>query len=529
MGARRVLFRRTLRSGLGWGLVFGLAVASSVEQFTTAYDTGESRRQIAETIGGNGALRALFGSGRALETVPGWTAWRSLGIVTILGSVWALLAATRWLRGEEDSGRWELVVAGPTTRRRATAGAMAAMGSGLAALWATTTAVILAVGRIPEAGFGLGESAFLALALVAPAGVFMAVGAVTSQLAPTRRLASQLAAAAFGVAFLLRMLGNSDPDLRWVQWLTPLGWMQRLHPLTGSSILPLVPLALLTAALAAGAVTLAGVRDVGTGVFPARDFARPRTGLLAGPLGLAARLERAPWLAWVAALASMSFLFGVVASAIAATSSNALEGALARLGARQGGLDAYLGTFFLILGGAIAFAAAGHVAAIRETEANGQTDTLLVQPVGRLRWLVGRLAVCTGAVVGLGLIAGAAGWAGAASQHAGVSPARMAAAGLNTVPAAFAVLGTGTLVYGLAPRRVAVAVYGLVAWSFAVMILGATGTGSRLMLDLSLFHHVGLVPAAPFRPAGAGALLGLGLAGMLAGMLAFRRRDLAEA
>ncbi len=99
----RLVARRSLRSGLVWGLVFGLAVASSVEQFTTAYDTDESRRQIAGTIGGNGALRALFGSGRALETVPGWTAWRSLGIVTILGSIWALLAATRWLRGEEDS------------------------------------------------------------------------------------------------------------------------------------------------------------------------------------------------------------------------------------------------------------------------------------------------------------------------------------------------------------------------------------------------------------------------------------------
>ncbi len=150
--------RRTVRSGLVWGLVFGLAVASSVEQFTTAYDTAASRRQIAGTIGGNGALRALFGSGRALETVPGWTAWRSLGIVTILGSVWALLAATRGTRGEEDAGRWDLLVAGPTTRRRATAGAVGALGLGLLALWASTTAIVLAIGQVPEARFWLGQS-----------------------------------------------------------------------------------------------------------------------------------------------------------------------------------------------------------------------------------------------------------------------------------------------------------------------------------------------------------------------------------
>ena len=81
----RLLAGRAVRSGLIWGLVFGAVVASSITQFTTAYDTPQSRHAIATTVGGNGALRALFGSGRALETVAGWTAWRSLGIVTILG------------------------------------------------------------------------------------------------------------------------------------------------------------------------------------------------------------------------------------------------------------------------------------------------------------------------------------------------------------------------------------------------------------------------------------------------------------
>jgi ABC-2 type transport system permease protein len=521
--------RRTVRSGLVWGLAFGLAVASSVEQFTTAYDTAESRRQIAGTIGGNGALRALFGSGRALETVPGWTAWRSLGIVTILGSIWALLAATRWTRGEEDSGRWDLLVAGPTTRRRVTAGAVAAIGLGLVALWASTAAIVLAIGRVPEARFGLGESAYLALALVAPAAVFMAVGVLASQLAPTRRQASQLAVATFGVAFLLRVVGNSEPGLRWVQWLTPLGWAQHLHPLTGSSVVPLVPLVLLTAGLAAGAVALAGVRDVGTGLLAARDSAPPRTGLLARPVGLAVRLERATWLSWTVALATMSFFFALVASAIATTSSDALEDAFVRLGARHGGLEAYLGIFYLILGAALACAAAGQVAATRDEESQGHAGTLLVRPVGRLAWLTGRLLVSAVAIVGLALITGAVGWAGTASQHTGVSLPRMMAAGLNTVPAAIAVLGVGTLAHGLAPRRATTIAYGLVAWSFVVQLLGTVGTDSRLLLDLSLFHHVALVPAAPFRATGAGALLGLAAAGALAGALVFRHRDVAEA
>ena len=48
-------------------------------------------------------------------------------------------------------------------------------------------------------------------------------------------------------------------------------------------------------------------------------------------------------------------------------------------------------------------------------------------------------------------------------------------------------------------------------------------------MDLSPFHHVGLVPAQPFRAGGAVALLAVGaLAGVVAARC-FERRDLAGA
>ena len=521
--------RRAVRSGLLWGLVFGAVVASSITQFTTAYDTPQSRHEIATTIGGNGALRALFGSGRALETVAGWTAWRSLGIVTILGSIWGLLAATRWLRGEEDAGRWELLVVGGTTRRGAAARTLVAMGIGVAALWGATAAVVLAAERTPEADFAVTASLFLALALVAPAALFLAVGALASQVAPTRRQAAQLAAAVFGAAYLLRVVGNSGPHLHWVQWTTPLGWIQHLHPLTGPSALPLVPLVALVAGLVATTLALAGRRDVGDGVLPARDSGPARVELLGSPLGLAVRLERTSWLSWAVGLAVMSVFFGIVATTVAATSSESLEGALARLGAGHPGVAAYLGLFYLIVGAALSFAAAGMVAATRDEEDGGHADTLLVRPVGRLRWLGGRLLVSAAALVGLALITGLGGWAGAASQHGGVRLPQLLGAALNTLPASLAVLGAGTLAHGLIPRRAAAVAYGLVAWSFVIEMLAATGTGGRLLLDLSVFHHVALVPAAAFRASGAAVLCAIGLAGMLAGAAAFGRRDLAGA
>jgi ABC-2 type transport system permease protein len=104
-----------------WGVVAGAVVSSSASGFAAAYPTADSRRQLARSLGGNSGLQALFGTARRLDTVAGFTAWRSMGLITVIGAAWGLLSSTRRLRGEEEVGRWELLLSGPTTQRTATA------------------------------------------------------------------------------------------------------------------------------------------------------------------------------------------------------------------------------------------------------------------------------------------------------------------------------------------------------------------------------------------------------------------------
>ena len=65
----------------------------------------------------------------------------------ILGAVWGLLTSTRLLRGEEDSGRWELLLAGQTTRRGAAVQALGGLGAGVVVLWALTAVITVLTGR----------------------------------------------------------------------------------------------------------------------------------------------------------------------------------------------------------------------------------------------------------------------------------------------------------------------------------------------------------------------------------------------
>ena len=133
-------------------------------------------------------------------------------------------------------------------------------------MWVVTSLVVVAVGRDHDANFGVGASLMMATTGVASAALFMAVGAVTSQLAPARRSAATLAAAIFGALFLVRVVADTTASLGWLRWATPLGWIESVHPLTDPRPLPLVGVALLTAALFATSVLLAGRRDLGASI-----------------------------------------------------------------------------------------------------------------------------------------------------------------------------------------------------------------------------------------------------------------------
>lgn len=517
--------RRLWRGALVWGAVFALMVWALVSQFDKEYPTTADRARLVATMGADVGSQAIFGPAHHLDTVAGYTAYHTVGILGLIVAVWGLLAATRLLRGEEQAGRWELMLAGQTTRRRAAAAALAGLGIGLLTLWAVAAVATVAIGRSADARFSVSASLFMAVAAVAATGMFMAVGALCGQLAATRRHAAALAAGVFGVAYLLRAIAATNPSLYWLRWASPLGWVDELRPLTGSRPLALLPILGTTVVLAGLVVVLAGRRDLGASVLPTSDTAAPRTRLLNGPPGLAARLGRGTALGWIAGLGGGGLVLGLSTKTMQDVWANQSGGVFARLGGASGGAT-YLGLVFLIVALLAGVAAAGQVAATREEEAEGYLDHLLARPVARLPWLAGRFVVAAAVLVGAGALTGLLTWVGAASTGADLRLGTVLAAGVNVIPAGIFVLGIGTLLHGLAPRFAAVGAYALVAWSFLVEIIGAALGASRWLLDTSLLHHLARAPAAPVRWDSAATLIAIGLVAAAIGATAFARRDL---
>jgi ABC-2 type transport system permease protein len=524
-----LIARKAARSAAVWGCVFGLYVASSALGYAATYKTPAARAQLVATFGANFGFNALIGPAHQIGTVAGFTAWRALGVLSVVGGGWGALAGTRLLRGEEDAGRWEVLLVGQTTRRSATAKALAGLAAGLLTLWAITAVLAIAVGRAGSVRIAAGPALFFALALVSSAAIYLAAGALASQLAPTRRQAAAFTAVALGLSYALRMIADSGTGLDWLRWLSPLGWVEQLRPLTSPNPVALLPIVGLIAVMCALAVHLAGTRDLAASVFADHPSARPHTRLLGEPIGLAIRLTRAVIIGWGVSIAITALMMGLIAKSVGSVlSSDAGDRqTFAKMGFRGSGATQYLAITFLIVALLLCLIAAGQMGAARSEEAEGRLDHLLVRPLSRHAWLVGRLTLATSCLLVIGVLAAVAAWVGAASQGAGIGLATLLAAGLNVVPPALFVLGVGALAFGLRPRAVSTVTYALLAWSFLVEIVGGVVNAPHWILDTSLFHQMTAAPAVSPNWTTNTILTALGVAAAAAGVLAFHHRDLA--
>ena len=526
-GPRWVIAFHIARSGrrwaLVWGAVFGLFVIATVKGYLIGYPTLTDRLQAAASLQ---SFSILLGQPHHAETVSGFTQWRVGVILAIIGGIWGVLTSTGLLRGEEDAGRWELLLAGETTKRRAAAQALLGFGMDLGAMFVLTAVITVATGGLPGVHFSVGASLLFSVALVASAAMFLAVGALASQLSATRGQAATIGSAVLGAAFAIRMVADSTSGLGWLRWLSPIGWLEELRPLRDPQPIALVPVVALVAVGVGLTLALAERRDLGASVLRERPGSRRDPRWLLGPTTLALRLARGSLIGWLAAIAGLAIVQGLVARSAAAllASSPTIAATLSRIGIRKLS-EAYLGVSFLTVALLIAVIAASQVAGIRDEEAAGRLDNLLVRPVRRITWLAGRFGISLALVVLAGLGAGFFTWYGAALKHTGVDLGTLLEAGLNAVVPAVFVLGAGVLVMGLRPAWSAAVAYGIVAYSFLIDLLGSLLKGADWLRNSSLFTHMALAPAAKPDWGTAAVILLIAATAAAGGAVAFQRRD----
>src|SRR5579859_7566973 len=372
---------------IGFFYLFAVIAYVQPVAYRHTYRTLAERISFAHGFGHDKAVVLFYGKAYDLLSVGGYSAWRVGGTLAIFAAVFGVLAAVRALRADEDAGRAELDLAGAVARETVFGSALAAIAAQTVLLWLGVCAGLVA-GGLPLAG-----SAYLALAVACVVPVFVGAGALISQVAPTRRMALELASAAVAVAFVLRVIADTAGGAGWLRWATPLGWAEMLRPFTGARPLVLLLPVAATGLLLGAASRIQRGRDIGRGLLAAHESARPRLALLGSTTAQALRSEVPGITVWVVSVGALGLVIGVIAKSISsATIPKSLSRALEKLGTGPAFTPtAYIAFCFSIVVVAVSVLCVSHVAAARQEEAEGRLETVLTEPVARRSWLVGRM------------------------------------------------------------------------------------------------------------------------------------------
>ena len=508
-----------------WIYVLTILVVSTGYSFKGLYKTQASREAIAAGIGHDPAALAVAGPLYG-TSIGALTAYKVGVACAAAAGLMSIFIVIRHTRADEEAGRLELI--GSTAVGRP---ASLAAGAGLAAA-ANCAAVLLITAGQAAIGLPVGGSAALGLAIGSCGLLFAAVAAVAAQLSGTARGARGIGIGVLAAGYLLMSAGaaaGSSGSLRWLLWLSPLGWASEVRPYAGDRWLVLaLPLAA-AAAVAAGAALLAARRDLGAGLVPARPGPARAARSLRGPLALAWRLQAPSMIGWAAGALVLGAAFGSVANNIGSMlgSSVHVRNAIARLGGQSGITDAYLAAMMSILGLLAAGYAISVVLHLRSDETEQRAEPVLATATSRAGWYAGYLIVAA-AGAGVALAAAGLGAGLAFGLRSGDLPAelpRLLGAALAQLPAALAVAAVAAALFGLLPDYCVAGGWAALALAAVLVLLGPTLRLAQWIQDIGPFTHVPKLPGAAVSAQPLAWLAAVAVAGATAGLGGLRRRD----
>ena len=519
----RLHLRLARRGILVWGLAVLALVPASVYAMQDVYPDQAALDARAMLLDNPSAVM-MTGPRFATDHYTFWAmvANELLLYLLVPAAIMSILLTARLTRGEEESGRLELIRSLPTGRLAPSLSALAIVALANIVLGAAVGAGMLIGGGEIAGSLALGVGTALT------GLVFAAVTAVLAQLTEHSGTASGGALGVLALAFLVRGVGDViDRQGSWLSWTSPIAWAQQTRAFVDLRWWPLLVSAGAVVVLLLVAGALSHRRDLGAGLRPAAAGREAASAALLAPGGLARRLVSGSQIAWGIGLFLFALAFGSLASSLTDFAENLpdLAGmAPIRLDDLTGSFSAFV--LMMLAIGPIALAVSG-VLRLRSEEVSGSLAGVLIAGTSRtrlaLQWfgmvLLGTLLmqVLLGLGVGIGVwsATGDTEWIG-----------DMTLAALAYVPSITLYAAIALALYGLGARAAGLA-WLLVVYTALVTFLGQMLGLPDWAMDLSPLQHVTLVPSEDLEAMPL-VVMGVAAVALLAvGLLALRRRDLA--
>jgi ABC-2 type transport system permease protein len=525
---------------LAWGLALGLF---------GAIDFAESIPTTIATFGSLAPLFRMLGDPYQIQTPEGFITWRIMELFVPLAiSFWPILAGSRLVRGEEERGSMEVLLATPRSRTRLLLSKLSALVLALI-LIALLFALGLIAGQAHLEGHANVVRALLAgLNTSLLAFFFGCLALLFSQLSTSRAVAAGWTSGLLLLSVLLdstgRLLHGS-----WVQYLSPFYYYNLNRPLIPSfpdQPLAAVLLASLAVLCAGASLLLFARRDIGGVAFSWLGRQEGGTHNVAASLSQAERalstrnvslqtLHRDGWSAFwwgLGAIFVCAYCLVIALSTQQAFYRLTQETPLLQqlffdtpINTNAAMLGTFLFTFMPALVVAFALTLALKWSADLE---NGRLEILLSTPQSRGKVLLSHLGANVLVILVAPLLTWFAVLVGAQLAHLAVNQGRIFAASFNMFPMALITIG---LVYALAGRlRYATLVSLLAAYivlSYMEELFEGAITMPAWLMNLSIFHLYGNPVFLGVNWTNFLGMTGVALVLLLIGLIQFRSTDVA--
>jgi ABC-2 type transport system permease protein len=231
------IYLKTLRDNrwsiLIWGLVSAGLLQSIIQAYNSFFSGGNFNQQVAEVEKLYSSLSILLGKVYDLNTVAGFVDARFINLMPILLGIFALLAGSGIIRGEEEKNSLDLLLSTPHSRPSVILQKAGAFFTVLLAI-----NLIAYVGLI--AGFAslnkpvpYAEGALALLGVTLISGFFFAVSLMLSQMM-SRKAAAGWTGGILAGTYVVNNLVNNVPSLDWLHYFSPFYYYNLSKPLAVS-------------------------------------------------------------------------------------------------------------------------------------------------------------------------------------------------------------------------------------------------------------------------------------------------------
>lgn len=504
---------------LWWCVGIVSMVALTVVSLSSTYSTAAELTKYEETSRAAGdTLYIMNGRVAGLDNIGGIVNNEMALIVGFALPLMAITLMSRATRKEEESGRLELLGAGPISRRAPLSAALIATSVSLLVLFLLVLVTLLAADADP------GGSAVYSAGLLGLGLIFMSVAAVAAQLFDSAKAVLGYSFALVLASYIVR--GAASVSESAFVWASPHGWADKTLAFGDTNPGPLMLFAVVSVALVGLAFYLSEQRDTGGATFMAGAGPSGASAFLKSPLGHALYQQRTALIGWTIGVSALMAVYGSVSKAIVTLLESTPEMAEFFGGDITASLNPVMAVFLKML----AIVTAGYAVAIsgvvKNAESSGRLEATLAGPRAKISWLATHLVsmtVCLLVVFAAGAVALAFS-AGAALEDSSYTRDVLGAAPAY-FPGVLCLLAIAVFVYAVKPAWTGLnwAVFAVVAM---VSYMGEALKLSESVMDVLPFNAAGTAPAEDPRYGAIVIMCVAVCAAVGCALVLFRRRDL---